>query len=86
MGVTKSWGTFENKQAKEFVRVFYNLLSNLQSEGKKVALCTISSGKEPGLSLENIQFFFGQKGVHIYNAEDKTYGFSAGINETLISK
>ena len=81
--VSKSWGTFDNKEANKFVTNFYNLLSNLKSEGKRIAVFNTSSNKQPDYSIESIDFIFGNRAVNILIVESPTSGKTISINETL---
>jgi hypothetical protein len=81
--VTKFWGSFGNHQGYEFAINFFNLLSNLQAEGKKVAYFNTLSVKEPKTSIQSITFFLDVKQVDVFIGEDEKYGRHMSINETL---
>ena len=81
--VTKFWGSFSKNEGFEFATNFFNLLSNLKTEGANITSFETFSSKEPKSSLLVIHFFCGAKEVQLYIGEDEKYGRYMQINESL---
>lgn len=81
--VTKFWGSFSGDQGFEFATKFFNLLSNLESEGEEMTFFYTHSAKEPKSSHQSITFYLGAKQVEVFIGEDEKYGRYMSINEVL---
>jgi hypothetical protein len=64
--VRKYWGEgFEGTDPSQFVRTFYNLVSNLAKEGPVTVTLSTSENREPGITSEAIFIRKGTKTISI---------------------
>jgi len=82
--VTKFLGSFGDHQGYKFAINFFNLLSKLQAEGRKVTYFNTLSVEGPKTSSHPISFYFEGKQVDVFIWEDEKHGGRGmSINESL---